>query len=81
MNPGDLCTSTIDGMRLFPHDFRDPTVRNDHTLWGTGEYVWNSDLLLVLDTCVEGLNSTLWYRVLSPRGEIGWLCDQFARGV
>lgn len=78
MRIGELCTTRLDKNRLFSYDFRNLTERNDHSKWEKGALIGKGDLLLVLDTYVEGLNSTLWYRVLTPRGEIGWLCSEFA---
>lgn len=77
MRIGELCTTRLDGIRLFSYDFRNLTERNDHSLWGTGPLIGDGDLLLVLDSWLECEEGKEWYWVLSPRGEIGWLCSDF----
>lgn len=77
MRIGELCTTRLDQVRLFSYDFRNLTERNDHTKWVDGSLVRKSDLLLVLDSWLECEEGKEWYRVLSPRGEIGWLCSEF----
>lgn len=78
MRIGELCTTRLDQVRLFSYDFRNLTERNDHSKWVGGSLVRKSDLLLVLDSWLECEEGKEWYRVLSPRGEIGWLCSEFA---
>jgi hypothetical protein len=78
MKPGDLCKSRLDKIRLFSHDFRNLTERNDHSLWEGGSLIYKTDLLLVLESHLEYEEGKDWYRVLSPRGELGWLCSEFA---
>ena len=78
MRVGELCTTRLDQIRLFSYDFRNLAERNDHSKWVMGSLIGKTDLLLVLESCLEYEEGKEWYRVLSPRGEIGWLCSEFA---
>ncbi len=77
MRIGELCTTRLDKIRLFSYDFRNLTERNDHSKWVMGTLIGNGDLLLVLDSCLEYKEGKEWYWVLTPRGEFGWLCEEF----
>ncbi len=78
MRVGELCSTSMDKNRLFSFDFRNLSERNDHSKWEKGAIIEKGDLLLVLDSWLECEEGKEWYRVLSPRGEIGWLCSEFA---
>lgn len=78
MRIGELCTTRLDQVRLFSHDFRNLTERNDHSLWGGRPMILKGDLLLVLESVLECEVGKDWYRVLTQKGELGWLCSDFA---
>ena len=77
MRVGELCTTSMDKIRLFSFDFRNLRERNDHSLWGDGPMIMKGDLLLVLESCLAYEEGKEWYQVLTPRGEFGWLCGEF----